>query len=41
MAGGKSSASSVGGGYGKSRKRDISRKQMNLTQGKTRSLLTS
>ena len=41
MAGGKSGSSSVGGGYGKSRKRDISRKQMNLTQGKTRSLLTS
>ena len=41
MAGGKSSASSIGGGYGKQRKREISRGQMNLTQGRNRSLLTS
>lgn len=40
-AGGKSSASSEGGGYGKKRVAQQSRKQMNLTQGRNRSLLTS
>jgi len=36
-----SNNSSVGGGYGKSRKREISRGQMNLTSGRNRSILTS
>jgi len=38
---GKSGAKSIGGGYGKRRVADYSRKQMNLTSGRQRSLLTS
>ena len=38
---GKSGSLSVGGGYGKTRKKEISRGQMNLTAGRTSSLLTS
>ena len=43
-SGGKSgtlSTSSLGGGYGKKRKAEQSRKQMNLTSGRTKSILTS
>ena len=41
MRGGKSDASSIGGGYGKRRVAQQSRKQMNLTSGRNRSILTS
>lgn len=41
LAGGSLMASSVGGGYGKQRVPEESRKQMNLTQGRKRSILTS
>jgi hypothetical protein len=38
---GSSSSKSVGGGYGKKRKGEESRGQMNLTAGRNRSILTS
>ena len=41
LAGGSLMASSVGGGYGKQRVAEQSRKQMNLTSGRKRSILTS
>jgi len=41
MTGGKSSSSSIGGGYGRKRVGEMSRKQMHLTGSRNRSILTS